>query len=67
MFAKVATDITGSPRTAAPALSSRAASRLAVLMEGVFEGKQPDVPKRAVCAATAKNGGYLTPSDWVKP
>ena len=39
-------------------------ARLAVLMDGVFEGKQPDVPKAAVCEATAKNGGYLTPSDW---
>ena len=41
--------------------------RLADLMKGVFEGVQPDVPKGAVCAATAKNGGYLTPSDWKSP
>ena len=42
-------------------------ARLAVLKKGVFEGVQPDVPKDAVCKATAKNGGYLTPSDWKSP
>ena len=42
-------------------------ARLAELMPGVFEGKQPDVPKDAVCAATKTNGGYLTPSDWKAP
>ena len=49
------------------ALVANMSARLAVLKKGVFEGVQPDVPKDAVCKATAKNGGYLTPSDWKSP
>lgn len=50
-----------------PDVVTKMAARLAVLMEGVFEGVKPNVTKKSVCDATAKNGGYLTPSDWKKP
>lgn len=42
-------------------------ARLATLMHTTFEGQPPNVTKDAVCAATRRNGGYLTPSDWTPP
>lgn len=43
-------------------------ARLDVLMDGTFEGKgDADVKQADVCAATQKNGMYLTPADWKPP
>jgi len=47
-----------------PEIVTSMSERLNVLMKGTFESHKPKVTKAAVCAATAKNGGYLTPSDW---
>ena len=47
------------------ALIANMTARLAALQAGLFEGRQPNVTTEAVCAATEKNGGFLTPSDWV--
>ena len=49
---------------AKPEIVQKMQSRLASLSKGIFEGVPPKVAKNAVCEATAKNGGFLTPSDW---
>ncbi len=51
-----------------PTIVNKMAARLAVLMKGVFEGLgPPGVNQSDVCAATARNLGYLTPSDFRGP
>lgn len=47
-----------------PDVVARLQARLDELMVGVFVPTQPKVTKEQKCAATAKNGGYLTPADW---
>eukprot|EP00040_Diaphanoeca_grandis_P001071 m.17406 g.17406 ORF g.17406 m.17406 type:complete len:490 (+) comp11501_c0_seq1:50-1519(+) len=47
-----------------PDIVKTMSARLAVLMATVFAAPTANVTKGAVCAATAKNGGFLTPSDW---
>ena len=40
-------------------------ARVGALNEGVFEGAGPaGVTDEQVCAVSARNGGFLTPSDW---
>jgi arylsulfatase I/J len=47
-----------------PDVVKRMQARLDELMEGIWSPTRPNVTKEAKCAATAKNGGYLTPADW---
>jgi len=53
-----------------PDVVQRMVARLAVLAPTYFEGQCQECPKNGpalICAQTAKNGGYLTPADWVAP
>jgi arylsulfatase B len=53
-----------------PDVVARMAARLAALAPTKFSGQCNECPKDGsaqICAQTAKNGGYLTPVDWVAP
>ena len=51
-----------------PTIVNKMSARLALLMKGVFEGHGPaGANQSAVCAATARNLGYLTPGDYEGP
>ena len=48
-----------------PDVVARMQSRLAVLMEGVFEADRVrNVTQDSVCAASVANGMWITPADW---
>jgi arylsulfatase I/J len=47
-----------------PNIVSKMLARVNQLGEGYFEGHKPRYTKAAVCKATERNGGYLTPQDW---
>merc|ERR1712070_135623 len=47
-----------------PDVVARLQARLDELMAGFWIPTQPNVTQEQKCAATAKNGGYLTPADW---
>ncbi len=50
-----------------PQIVAMMSQRVGTLNKGVFEGVGPaGVTDEQVCAVSAKNGNFLTPSDWRK-
>lgn len=47
-----------------PDVVARLQARLDELMDGFWTPTKPNVTREQTCAATARNGGYLTPADW---
>jgi hypothetical protein len=50
-----------------PAILHAMQQRLVNLTATIWSPTYPNVSSTSVCARTAANGGYLTPSDWTPP